>query len=79
MAGNSVTEETIDREVHGQTVVSRFLGTVAAHPDHVALHWKERTATSGPSSSSPATRAKWRGPWWDCSASACVEAIGWCS
>jgi long-subunit acyl-CoA synthetase (AMP-forming) len=42
MAGNSVTKETIDREVHGQTVVSRFLATVAAHPDHVALHWKEK-------------------------------------
>jgi long-subunit acyl-CoA synthetase (AMP-forming) len=42
MAGNSVTKETIDREVHGQTVVSRFLATVAAHPDHVAFHWKEK-------------------------------------
>jgi long-chain acyl-CoA synthetase len=42
MAGNFVTKEAIDREVHGQTVVSRFLATVAAHPDHVALQWKEQ-------------------------------------
>src|SRR5262249_20302734 len=37
-----VAKATIEREIHGQTVVSRFLATVAAHPDHVALHWKAK-------------------------------------
>ena len=34
------TREEIDRASAGQTVPSRFLTTVAAHPEQVALRWK---------------------------------------
>ena len=34
------TKEELDREVEGQTIVTRFAETVAAHPDAVALRWR---------------------------------------
>jgi long-chain acyl-CoA synthetase len=41
----TATREEIDRASAGQTVPSRFLTTVAAHPEQVALRWK--TAEEG--------------------------------
>ena len=41
----SATREEIDRASAGQTVPSRFLTTVAEHPEQVALRWK--TADGG--------------------------------
>ncbi|MEX2659148.1 MAG: AMP-dependent synthetase/ligase [Acidimicrobiales bacterium] len=39
--GKQATKEEIDAAVEGQTVPAQFLKTVAAHPDRVALRWKE--------------------------------------
>ena len=36
-----ITKAELDRDVEGQTVVSRFLETVKAHPDQVALRSKQ--------------------------------------
>jgi len=41
----TATREDIDRASAGQTVPSRFLTTVAEHPEQVALRWK--TAEDG--------------------------------
>src|SRR5918999_5330320 len=41
----TATREEIDRASAGQTVPSRFLTTVAEHPEQVALRWK--TADGG--------------------------------
>ena len=41
----TATREDIDRASAGQTVPSRFLTTVAEHPEQVALRWK--TADGG--------------------------------
>ena len=35
------TKADIDKRVEGQTVASRFVQTVAEHPDTVALRWKQ--------------------------------------
>jgi long-chain acyl-CoA synthetase len=42
--GNHITAEAIDRKVAGQTFASRWLDTVAAHPDVVALRSKDGEA-----------------------------------
>jgi long-chain acyl-CoA synthetase len=36
-----ITRDELDRAVEGQTIISRFLDTVAAHPDQVALRAKQ--------------------------------------
>ena len=41
------TKEELDAAVAGQTVASRFLDTVTAHPDQVALRWKNEDDSWG--------------------------------
>ena len=73
-----ITKDELDEAAEGQTVPMRFLRTVAAHPDQVALRakdgdgWVEVDLPASTPTGSPWSTTAPRGP------RASGPATGWC-